>query len=210
MKTSTENSRLSLYDIGAEGLVIELILAENEGELTPELETRLDEVMRQGPERIEGAAMILRQLEASAEACKKEAQRLAERAKSFDKQADSLKNRMVFAVDAAFNGKVKTQRFTIWTQKSRDTVSVGLAEEFTIDMLREDSPDLVKTEYSIDKAATDRLWETHSSAYKSARAILANPEASDAEKVWATETVKLIPDALSFEEKTGARYLRVK
>ena len=119
MKTSTENSRLSLYDIGAEGLVIELILAENEGELTPELETRLDEVMRQGPERIEGAAMILRQLEASAEACKKEAQRLGERAKSFDKQADSLKNRMVFAVDAAFNGKVKTQRFTIWTQKSR-------------------------------------------------------------------------------------------
>lgn len=119
---------MNLYDISLEGLQIADLLIENEGELTPELEARLDELMIAGPERIEAAAMVVRHLEADMLACSQEAQRLAERAASFSRNVASLKRRMTFAVDAAFSGKVKTARFSIWTQKSADTVAFDLAE----------------------------------------------------------------------------------
>ena len=77
---------LSLYEIGVEGMWITDLLTENEGELTPELETRINELLTEGPQRLEAAAMVVRGMEASAEACENEVKRLALRAKSFQDQ----------------------------------------------------------------------------------------------------------------------------
>lgn len=202
--------RMTLYDVGMEGVIIADILTESEGELTPELEQRLDELMRQGPERVEAAAMVLRQIEADASACDTEITRLKQRKESFERQAENLKKRMVFAVDAAFSGKVKTARFSIWTQKSADGLSVALAEGFTPEMVREDHPELVKTEYRLDNAAARELWARHSEAIKDARAVLADLGSTDEQREQAHQVLALIPECLSIEERKGTRYLRVK
>ena len=174
---------MTLYDIGIEGMLIASILTECEGELTPDVEQRIDELMRKAPSRVEAAAMVVRQMEADAQTCREEARRLAERAKGFEQNAEQLKKLMVVAVDAAFSGKVKTARFTIWTQKAADSVKFSLAEEFTIDMLHEDRPDLVRVTKELENAALQVHYKTDKVA---------------------------IPDAINIEEKTGERYIRIK
>ena len=181
--SNAPSNKLTLYDISLEGMLIADILTENEGELTPELESRLDTLMREAPDRIEAAAMVLRQFEANAAICKQEIERLNERKASFENQVDKLKERIRLAVDAAFNGKVKTPRFTIWTQKAADSVAFDLAEEFTLEMLQQDHPALVKTELKLDKAAIKAIYERQ-------------PDT--------------LPEAIFVDEKEGSRYLRVK
>jgi hypothetical protein len=181
--SNAPSNKLTLYDISLEGMLIADILTENEGELTPELEARLDDLMRAAPDRIEAAAMVLRQFETNAAICKHEIERLNERKASFENQADKLKERIRLAVDAAFNGKVKTPRFTIWTQKAADSVAFDLAEEFTLEMLQQDHPALVKTELKLDKAAIKAIYERQ-------------PD--------------ILPEAIFVDEKEGSRYLRVK
>ena len=119
----------TLYELTSEGVQISDMLTENEGELTPELEARLDALMLEGPARMEAAAMVVRQLEANATACEEESKRLRERAKAFSDNASRLKNRMTLALDAAFGGKVKTALFTIWAQSSAATTVVDLHQD---------------------------------------------------------------------------------
>jgi|GEM_PF-7114561 len=182
MPASNANSKLTLYDISLEGMLIADILTENEGELTPELEARLDALMREAPERIEAAAMVVRNIEADAAVCCAEAARLMERAKGFENQAKRLKDRMALAVDAAFNGKVKTARFSIWTQKAADTVAFDLREEFTINMIEQDLPEAVRTKKELNKQALREMYDAGVP----------------------------LPEAIFVEENQGKRYLRIK
>lgn len=178
----TKNEKLSLYDVAVEGMQLEDALIAAEGELSPEIEERLDRLMREGPERVEAAAMVIRNLEAFEDQCKAEAKRLAERAKSFSLNVERVKARMLAAVDGAFNGKVKTAKFTIWTQKAPDTVAYDLREEFTLDMLKEEFPELVRTKLELDKEACKELY------------------ASGVE----------LPESIYREENIGKRYVRIK
>lgn len=180
--SSNPSDKMTLYDISLEGLVIADILEANEGELTPELEERLNRLMQEGPDRIEAAAMVVRTIEANALACKAEAQRLAERAKGFENNVQRLKDRMTIALDCAFGGKVKTARFTIWTQKSADTTAFDLREEFTLEMLKEDNPELVRTKLELDKQACKRILE----------------EAGE------------LPESIFVDHSEGKRYARIK
>lgn len=152
-------SKMTLYDVAQEGMVISDILSENDGELTPELEQRIDQLLLLGADKIESAAMVLKQIEADSNACKTEATRLSERSKGFKAQADRLRERIRIAVDAAFDGKVKTPRFTIYTQQNPNTVAFDLAEEFTLEMLSEDHPEFISTELSLNKAALKAAYE---------------------------------------------------
>lgn len=182
MPASTAPSKLTLYDISLEGMVIADIFTENEGELTPELEARLDSLMQAGPDRVEAAAMVVRHMEADADVCKAEAQRLMERAKGFENNAQRLKERITVAVDAAFSGKVKTSRFTVWTQKAADSVAFDLRKEFTLDMLEQDIPAVVRTKKELDKRALRDMYDAGLP----------------------------IPEAVFVEETQGKRYLRIK
>ena len=142
---------MQLYDIVVEGLVISDVLTENEGELTPELETRLDALLQAGTDKLESAERVSRNLKANAEACATEAKRLAERARSFERQNKALRSRMAVALEAAFGGKIKTPLFTIWCQRSAPTVRVNLAPNTNLDELRARRPDLFRTEHIFDE-----------------------------------------------------------
>ena len=180
---TAETKKLTLYDISVEGMVIADILTDNEGELTPDLEERLDTLMREAPDRIEAAEMIRRQLEYNAVACAAEAKRLTERKKSFETQAERLEKRMVLALDTAFSGKVKTPRFTLWTQQAKGKVSIDLAEGFTVEMVQQDNPEIVKTEQSLDTVIIRAMYE---------------------------RDPKSLPESISVDAKEGDRYLRVR
>lgn len=175
-------SKSTLYDLTKEGLEIFDMLSDNLGELTPELEERIEELMLEGPERIEAAAMVVRSLDANANACEAEAQRLRERAKAFEDQKERLKLRMTKCLDAAFNGKVKTSLFTIWTQKSPDRTVAELVPGVTPEMLHKERPDLVRVKMELDR-----------------------------EKVVADlKSGKPLPELILFEEREGTRYVRIK
>jgi hypothetical protein len=175
-------SKMTLYDISMEGMQLESILTENDGELTPELEARMDALLLEGPQRIEAAAMVVRTLETSAEAAKAEAKRLTERAASFESNAKSLKQRITIALDAAFNGKVKTPLFTIWNQTSPDTVSFELDAGEDIHQIAVLHPDLVRTTYALDKKAIAEVYKDN----------------------------KPLPDAIIPMPSQGIRYVRIK
>ena len=210
MAVAEVTKRMTLYDLTIEGLQIADMLTENEGELTPELEARLDALMQAGPERLEAAAMVVRNIEADALVCKAEADRLAERALSYEKNAKRLKDRIAIALDAAFNGKVKTAKFTLWTQQAQESMSIELSEEFTLEQLEQDHPGLVKTEKSIDTAAVRRLIAANRAALDKASAVLADPEATEEQTAAAKEALAVIPEALDIEIKPGKRYARIK
>jgi len=161
------SNKLTLYDVSLEGVMIADILEANEGELTPELEERLDRLMT-----LQGSALV----------CQQESLRLAARAKSFDDNAKRLKERMTIALDCAFGGKVKTNRFTVWTQQAADTTAFDLREEFTMDMLAIDHPELVRVKLELDKAACKRILEE-----------------------WGA-----LPEEIYVEHSKGKRYARIK
>jgi Siphovirus Gp157 len=118
---------LKLYEIPLEFAVLETALVESDGELTPELEKQLDEFLRSGKDKLEGGAMVMRGLEMEAAACRTEALRLAQRADSIDKNVGRLKGLILYALDGAFGGKVKTALFTIWGQTSAVVMNLDLA-----------------------------------------------------------------------------------
>ena len=152
------NTELSLYELSMEGVVIRDWLEANEGELTPEMEKRFETMMLAGPDRIEAAAMVVRNLEASAEACEHEVERLARRASSFNKNRQFLLDRIAMALDCAFNGKIKTDKFTIYTQASAEHITFDIADGHTIDEIEACDPMLVRVKKELDKIALKALF----------------------------------------------------
>ena len=152
MSTQLSN-RPSLYDLSFEWVQLRDELEANEGELTPELEARIDAVMAAGPERIEAAAMVCVQLEGSALVCEQEAMRLAARAKSYNDNAKRLKERMAMVLDVAFGGKIKTNRFTVYTQQAADHVAFSVADGHAIDEIEAAEPGLVRVTKELNKLA---------------------------------------------------------
>lgn len=144
-------SGISLYDITSKGMEIEEYLRANDGELTPEFELWLDQFLEKGKDKIEGAAMVVRSLEESANACDKESDRLKSRSSDFKRQADGLRQRMLHAVDSAFSGKVKTDCFTIWGQTSGETVSFEVAPDADLPAIQRVYPEIVRAKYELDK-----------------------------------------------------------
>ena len=84
---------MKLYDIPIEAADIEAELAENYGELTPEIEQRIAQFLSDGKDKIEAAAVVVKSLEADAAICKQEAQRLMQRAQYLDKGAEFYESR---------------------------------------------------------------------------------------------------------------------
>ena len=148
-----------LIDVGLEAIAIQDALVENLGELTPELEAKLDALLANGAESLDSAAWVVRKLTADAEACKEESLRYENRAKSFMAQVDYLKGKMLFAVDAAFNGKIKTSKNTIWGQTSAPHVGFEVALWADIAKIAEENSVFVRKQYSLDKTALKQYYE---------------------------------------------------
>lgn len=156
---------MKLYEIPIEFAVLESALIEQDGELTPELEKRLDDFLRSGKDKIEGGAMVMRGLEMEAEACRTEAKRLTDRAGSLENNAGRLKKLVLYALDGAFGGKVKSALFTIWGQTSAPSTNLDLAPGVDLSELpaefvrvkRELAKDAIKEALKVGKKIPDEI-----------------------------------------------------
>lgn len=162
----------SLYTLAEESLEISRILEETAGELTPELEQRLDELMSGSEAKLESAAHVVRMLENQAHECGEEIIRLEDRAKSFFRQAEALKQRMQFVVDSLYSGKLKTAKWTLYTQKSPDTVYFQQRDGTDLVALLAERPELVRVKMELNKTA---LRESYDRAEELPPEIMALP-----------------------------------
>ena len=171
---------MKLYELSAEAERLAMLLEQSEGELSPELEVEWNAFLAGGKEKLESAACILRSLQAQADACKAESTRLKARSASMEANADRLKTLMLAAVDGAFNGKLKTDLWTIYGQNSPPSATFELAAD--ADLMR--LPDeFVKIE--APRLDTGALWEA-----------------------WRHKQV--LPDSVVVTEIPGKRSLRVR
>lgn len=174
---------MKLYEIPLEAMEIETFLAENYGELTPELEQRISGFVAEGKDKLEAACVVVKSLEGDAEVCKSEAKRLMERASGLEKGADRLKGLMLYAVDHGFGGKIKTAKFTVWGQTSAATTAFQLKPGTDIFSLAAAAPEFVRArDPEIDKLA---IKDAHKSG-------------------------KPMPECIDVQENPGTRYLRIK
>lgn len=172
----------TLYSLAMDGAEIEMLLLDSVGEITPDIQQKMDALLESGPLMMEAAAAVVRQLQLSAQIAEDEADRLRQRAKDFEDQAAKLKERMTVALDKSFGGKIKTPKWSIWTQKSADRTVVDLVPGVTPQMLYEERPDLVRVKMELDreKAVAD------------------------------LKAGKPLPELLLFEEKEGSRFVRIR
>jgi hypothetical protein len=149
----------SIYDLSLQGLEIEELLLDSVGEITPDIQDKMDALLLAGPETMEAAAAVVTQLQMSAKMAEEESDRLRARSKEFEAQASKLKERMTFALDKAFSGKIKTPRWTIYTQKSPDLATADLIPGITPEMLHAERPDLVRVKMEFNRVKAIADWK---------------------------------------------------
>lgn len=173
---------MKLYDIPAEIAAFEMELETGGGELTPELEQRWKDFIAGSKDKIEAAAMVVNKLEADAEICERESDRLSARQHQMERNAKRLKDLMIFAVDA-LGGKIKTPIVTVWCQNSAPHTKVEVKEGTDLVALEKTNPELVRVKREPNIEAAKKLAET--------------PGVD-------------MPDCFIVSHSNGTRYLRIK
>lgn len=101
----------------------------NSGEISPELEERLQAIESELPAKIDGYVYVIRELLGYGEECDHEAQRLFARAKAWKNKAAWLKGRILNTMQAIGETKLKTARNTVSVCKNGGALSLVLPED---------------------------------------------------------------------------------
>ena len=157
---------MKLYDLPMELETLmmryETLLSETVGEVTPEVEKLEQEIatyFAAGQDKVEAAAMVIKNLEADAVSADSESKRLKNRANSIQNNADRLRALTLMAV-SALGGKVKTPRFTIWKQTSKASVVYSINPIIMPDVFAAKFPDLARVNIELNKTAVKELAKT--------------------------------------------------
>jgi hypothetical protein len=148
---------VNLFDVGVEGSELEALMLESAGELTPELEQRWTEFLESGKDKVNAALCVRKRLEFEARCCREEADRLWARAKSIDAERARLSERILFAIDHGFQGKVRTALFTAYGANSATTHEFRMSPDADIAKFADQNPDLVRVERTLNKTALKDL-----------------------------------------------------
>ena len=84
-------NRMHLYEIADEWRVIDQAIDDMDGEITPEIEARMDELAEALPETVDAIAKLIRERTAAAAVYAAEAKRLADKAKACQSTVERLK-----------------------------------------------------------------------------------------------------------------------
>ena len=109
---------LKLWELTDELEAIAAEVMEAEGELTPEMEERLEAIEGAWEEKVERVALKVRELEALAKAAKEEADRLGAIQKAYQRGADGLKSYLHVQLHKREVPKVETARARVRVQKN--------------------------------------------------------------------------------------------
>ena len=107
----------TIYDISEDMAALDALLAETGGEITPEAEAAFaafeSELAANLHAKTDAYCALIAEIDARAAARKAEAKRLADRAKTDDRTADALRERLRWVWETRRLGKVETDRFTV-------------------------------------------------------------------------------------------------
>lgn len=137
----------NLYDLKNEYLELLGMDAGDEAEFQEALENTLGASREMTEDKLEKTLLVARSLESEADACKAEANRLAERAKRFSRNADACKDRVKQAMIETGITKVKRTLLSFTLVKGRDVCQVVDAKAIPAKYLVE------KVSINPDKAA---------------------------------------------------------
>lgn len=112
----------TIYEISEDMAALDALLAETGGEITPEAEAAFNafeaELAANLHAKTDAYCALIAEIDARAAARKAEAKRLADRAKTDERTADALRERLRFVWETRRLGKVETDRFTVSLAKN--------------------------------------------------------------------------------------------
>jgi hypothetical protein len=112
----------TIYQIADDMAALDALLAETGGEITPEAEAAFDafeaELATNLNGKVDAYCALIAEIDARAAVRKAEAKRLADRAKTDERTADALRERLRFVWEQRKLGKVETDRFTVSLAKN--------------------------------------------------------------------------------------------
>lgn len=108
----------ALWAITDELAEVGALIADNDGELTPELEAKLDSLEGALEAKVERIALYIRESETRADAAKAEKDRLAAIQKANQRKADGLKEYLLRCMTGAGVDRVETHRARVRVQRS--------------------------------------------------------------------------------------------
>jgi hypothetical protein len=117
----------NLFNINDDMFRLHQQIEENGGELTPELEEQLIITEHDRESKCEGYAAVIRQLKSKSELLKREAKRLLDAARTYDKSVERLEDNLLSSIVQL--GSVKTNFVSISTRRNK---SVEIAEDADI------------------------------------------------------------------------------
>ena len=136
-----------LYDLVAALNDVDALLDESEGELTPEIEAKLEALTDTFEQKVDNICRLRQGRMASAEMCDVEIKRLQARKKAHEKSADSLRLFLYGAMKRLAKDKIKTPLYTVWVQQNPPSIKWTRETEELPDEFRR-----VKVEPDIAKA----------------------------------------------------------
>ena len=114
----------NLFNINDDMFRLHQQIEENGGELTPELEEQLTITEHERESKCEGYVSVIGQLKSKSELLKKEAKRLLDAARTYDKSVERLEDNLLSSIVQL--GSVKTNFVSISTRRNK---SVEIAED---------------------------------------------------------------------------------
>lgn len=119
-------SSSKLYEIGNARLILDRVLEENDGELTPELETELDELDEAFTEKAERVALFIREQLSRAKGVREERDRLDAIVKRGERAAENLKDYLKRQMERLEKKKIDGVLVTIAIQNNPPSVKTPL------------------------------------------------------------------------------------
>jgi len=110
----------TLYDLTGSYAQIQQMIEEGADDLSGILETVEGAI----EEKLEGYAMVIRNIESDVEGLKGEEKRLGDRRKTMENGIKRMKENMQFAMSSTGNQKVKGEKFTFTVQKNPPALKV--------------------------------------------------------------------------------------
>lgn len=145
----------TLWAITDELAEVGALIADGDGELTPELEARLDALEGALEEKVERIALYIRESETLAAGAKAEKDRLAAIQKAHERKVDGLKTYLLRCLSSAGVKRVETAKARVWSQKS-GTPSIDYHGD--LDALPADFVRVIPESKQLDKRAiTDAI-----------------------------------------------------
>jgi hypothetical protein len=147
---------MKLWEIGVELEAIGNLIADQHGVLNEATEERLDKMEGEFTEKVTRIALLIRQMEADAEAAKVEEERLKAIRKAYQVSAKSLKTYLHYHMEAMGQSLIKSPRARVRIQSNtQPTISQNLP-------LDELPAAFVKTKLEVNKRAALEAWERSS------------------------------------------------